>query len=130
MWCADRLAEGWEFAPSSNHLAKQSASLRPFDGLHESQQITLRQASVTLVKLLLKHGYRITPKDGNPMQAVEQWPFSEPDDDSAESAWVPNPCRLGQDMSLPPSLHDIACAAAREDHLVRAAAHAQYGCKS
>lgn len=119
LWCADRLAEGWEFAPSSNHLAKVSASLRPFDGLHESQQATLRQASLTLVKLLLKHGYHITPKDGNAMKAVEEWTFAAEEPDGPGSAWIPNPCRLGQDLSLAPDLHDIARVAAREDHLVR-----------
>ena len=116
LWVDDMLSEGWVYDSASDMASKRSPSLVPFDRLPAVQQEHLHRATVVLVKLLLKNHFRITAKADDAWDAVEEWEFGT--DDGSDN-WTPNPCTLGQDLSIDPELMDIVRVAAEEDHLVR-----------
>ncbi len=62
-WSAGRIREGWVYGPVRNDLEKTTPCLIPYEELPDSEQEYDRNTALETIRLILKLGYTITPKE-------------------------------------------------------------------
>lgn len=60
VWAQSRLAEGWVYGKQIDFELKTHPSLVPYDELPESEKDYDRNTSINTLKLIIKHGFKIT----------------------------------------------------------------------
>ena len=66
VWMQQRLRDGWRFGPNRDDLLQETPCLVPYGELPEGEQAYDRAVAVQAVKLILRLGYDITPREDRP----------------------------------------------------------------
>ncbi len=61
VWASQRIKDGWRFGARRDDAAREHPCLVPYDDLPESEKDYDRQTASEVLKVILKHGYRIVP---------------------------------------------------------------------
>lgn len=64
VWAAGRLAEGWTWGPVRDDALKQHPCLVPYEELPEEEKDYDRRTAAGTLKLIVKHGFRISADGG------------------------------------------------------------------
>ena len=64
IWAAGRIAEGWTYGETKDSVRKTTPLLIPYESLSESEKAYDRNTALETIRLILKLGYEIRPRDG------------------------------------------------------------------
>ena len=64
IWAAGRIAEGWTYGETKDSVRKTTPLLVPYDSLSESEKAYDRNTALETIRLILKLGYEIRPREG------------------------------------------------------------------
>lgn len=63
VWAASRIAEGWVYGAYVNSEKKETPNLVPYEDLPECEKDYDRNTALATIKMLIKLGYDIIPRE-------------------------------------------------------------------
>ena len=63
VWAVGRIREGWTYGTEKDNAKKTNPSLIPYDRLSESEKDYDRNTALETLRLIIKLGYSIVPKE-------------------------------------------------------------------